>query len=413
MPESLQTIDKYKGLYVRPTQDAEKDVVKPLLANSFFRTSKLNILLTNYSIQKPEDRTITICEILKYLFPEPISNKIFYDFKEFENFLLAVGKRDHFLHQFSVFLLGAHILILLFKKYPSIEDKIRIFSESDEKNILYAWLMASTYHDFGYPIEIAAGISKKLSTLYKSFGMINLSKIFSFLNTKPDIKNEEVFEELIINTEDKNSHIREKLILKFDDLLLDQISSAIESYEESKILLLKLRDDTDHGFLSAHILGRAILNPLIKQHKGNWEKITDSKLYKAMLKAIAAVALHNLRNNADRKKIKTVPNFYSFLLFLLDNVQDWSRFSTSAAQWPRFWLSNFQINANDYKIILTYRLFHTHWTQEMEKGVKKKLQDIKEAIDCIKDQKHKLGLSFEVHYKNLHPKIQETITISF
>ncbi len=69
--------------------------------------------------------------------------------KDFEVVLRLDPKyRDHFLHQFQVFLLGAIIIDKLYDTQP-----IRAFEQSTGSPIEDAWLAASTYHDFNYPVE--------------------------------------------------------------------------------------------------------------------------------------------------------------------------------------------------------------------------------------------------------------------
>ena len=62
--------------------------------------------------------------------------------------LLTPEYREHFLHQFQVFLLGALIIDKLHDT-----SAIQAFEHSNGSTIEDAWLAASTYHDFNYPVE--------------------------------------------------------------------------------------------------------------------------------------------------------------------------------------------------------------------------------------------------------------------
>jgi len=69
--------------------------------------------------------------------------------KEVESVLLLDPKyRDHYLHQFQVFLLGATIIDKLYNTGP-----IQTFEQQCDCKLEYAWLAASTYHDFNYAIQ--------------------------------------------------------------------------------------------------------------------------------------------------------------------------------------------------------------------------------------------------------------------
>ena len=209
--ESVRRIPKYEGLYARPTQGAELNVIMPLLAYRFFRKPELQILLTKYALQETLDKPDTICQIMRLLWPKSIRGVLFSQFKEFEKFLIAVGKRDHFLHQFLVFLLGLNVIQALLQKYRGKHDRERIFKFKDEHYIFYTWLMAATAHDFGYPIEVASKISYKLSSLYKAFGMRNFAKSFGLLRQKPDLTEEDGFDKIEIGEEDSMSKVKKSM----------------------------------------------------------------------------------------------------------------------------------------------------------------------------------------------------------
>lgn len=68
--------------------------------------------------------------------------------------------RDHYLHQFQVFLLGLYIIDKLRSKLPS----------NKSNNIEKQWLIASSFHDMAYPIE-----------LYDSWAKFSLKNLLEFL----------------------------------------------------------------------------------------------------------------------------------------------------------------------------------------------------------------------------------------
>lgn len=71
--------------------------------------------------------------------------------RQLEDILLRNSEyRDHFLHQFQVFLLGAYIIDRL---YDGNERCIAAFKSKYKCPLEEAWLFASTYHDFNYSIQ--------------------------------------------------------------------------------------------------------------------------------------------------------------------------------------------------------------------------------------------------------------------
>ena len=177
-----------------------------------------------------------------------------------------------------------------------------------------------------------------------------------------------------------------------------------------RTLLGRLLNKADHGYLGAQILGRTVLNPFLDFHNRDWNKVKDTKLYQALLKASAAIAIHNFKWRRDRKRIDLEANFYAYILFFIDNIQDWSRYSTTAAKWPRFWLADFSTDASNQTIKIDYKLHHNSWNSSMEKRVKRGLKEKREAVMTLKNPKNKLGIKIEVTFKNLYPKIEESIT---
>ncbi|GAG78263.1 unnamed protein product, partial [marine sediment metagenome] len=68
---------------------------------------------------------------------------------EYEDLLkkLSPTYRDHFTHQFQVFLLGALIMDKVFEIYTPDKDK------NEKDNWSRSWLLTATIHDFAYPLQ--------------------------------------------------------------------------------------------------------------------------------------------------------------------------------------------------------------------------------------------------------------------
>jgi len=70
--------------------------------------------------------------------------------KDFEQILkLDPRYRDHFLHAFQVFLFGAYVIDKMYK-----ELNISRYGNTNGDRIEDAWIIASTYHDFNYTIQM-------------------------------------------------------------------------------------------------------------------------------------------------------------------------------------------------------------------------------------------------------------------
>ncbi len=194
-----------------------------------------------------------------------------FDFYEkFENILmLDMDYRDHFLHQFQVFLLGTLIIDGIFDKYFKCYKVCH--HELTKKCVFESWLMASTFHDFAYPLERYSNYNDEIFKL--------------ILNTKksPTITG---FEKITT----------EKYVLEY----LDQIDSLLKCYTSERVnwqcksphttneelrrfLLNKIVHEKNHGVLSG-------LSLLIKSEKESIdENIVSCKLYPAAL----AISIHD------------------------------------------------------------------------------------------------------------------------
>lgn len=114
---------------------------------------ELTDLSSQYLMKEIRDDFTIASEIVeklweKYLglkYPNP---KIQINFEEI--FLKEFRYREHFVHQFQVFLLGSYIID---KFYNSRKKQINSFKKLHGDSIEIAWLAASTYHDFNYSTQ--------------------------------------------------------------------------------------------------------------------------------------------------------------------------------------------------------------------------------------------------------------------
>ena len=146
-----------------------------------------------------------------------------------ENILQRDEKyREHFVHQFQVFLIGAYILDTM---YSGIASK---FKEKYDCDIETVWLAASTFHDFNY-------------------GLQNFDTwLVQFFEDTLRIKSKQTKENLNLLNLDA-AMIREALYDKLTKIV-NQLNCKLEDDEREKVFLFfyeKAVRDRNHGVLSA------------------------------------------------------------------------------------------------------------------------------------------------------------------
>jgi len=238
-------------------QRAEMNLIKPLFENNIIKNSKEKLLFSKYPIVTLAEKGDVLCEIMSLMWPEGIIKNQYELLRNFEEFLTAIGKRDHFFHQFLVYLLGVNLIELILNKIKSTTKPEDIFGFKNKKDIYLTWLMASCFHDFGYPYQEASAISKKLSELYSGMDMDNLAEQFttlrSTLNNKHDYNL--VFVKI---SEEQNAEMQILLIHHF---LLELIEEYLDIDTDTA---LKIQNDfiigADHGYVSSILLCKSVIN---------------------------------------------------------------------------------------------------------------------------------------------------------
>lgn len=359
-----------------------------------------------YLTQRVDDYDIVVKWVKKLwknhlLLPKIASSFDFY--QEFENILkLDREYRDHFLHQFQVFLLGVIILDGIFNKFQELYKKP--FKEIKKNCVFKSWLIASTFHDFAYPLE---RYLKWNDTLFERL-----------LNTKrsPTVIG---FEKLTI----------EKNFLEY----LDQIDSLLSCYKTSennwcckkphttnedlrRFLLNKIVVDRNHGVLSSLAL--------LKKSQG--EKIIDQTfLSTEIYPAAVAIAIHDegiwqpFRGKKPSWRTKRLPweeefskiNYLnhldfssqplSFLLIFCDTAQEFGRpkFPYSKEEFtqkPQFE----DINIDKNKICITISVVSTEAYGKKEKELNETIDFLKcsclEFVYRLENKKNGTGRNFSV-----------------
>lgn len=185
-----------------------------------------------------------------------------------EIFLKEYGYREHFVHQFQVFLLGSYII----DKLCAIrKDTIKKFKDTFRTDIEIAWLAASTYHDFNYSTQ-----------KYQSW-------LIEYLNEVLRLESKKVKKELSkLNLE--GATIRENFLLtseKLLDIIINKYVDKPEPIRDKLNLFLyeKIVSKRNHGLLGSLTL----LKIYNDAHKKSSNKITKEGIDQAAL----AIALHD------------------------------------------------------------------------------------------------------------------------
>jgi hypothetical protein len=255
-----------------------------------------------------------------------LTERRLYDFRDHENLMLYSTKkyRDHFMHQFHVFVMGYIFMnaIGIDKIKEQINMRLKNMEEYQEitindEGVLRIWVLISLFHDIAYIFQqydktMQKFISDNLLTeipVHIDWGMIlssNKNKV-SYIDTMNELT------KFFTSPDEKKSPNKTELLKNY--------IQAIE-------------DNQDHGVLGAILL----INLFKKIIKDNYEENRDEEsrnegnarlveLYLASL----AISMHNsctyksLKESADKGYICFESFPLEFLLMYCDTAQEWGR----------------------------------------------------------------------------------------
>ncbi len=323
--------------------------------------------------------------------------------RHLEEILLRDDKyRDHFIHQFQVFLIGAYILEKMYdlRDYKAVLDS---FENDYQCKIEDAWLAASTFHDFNYGLQ-------NFDSWLKQFFVDTLS-----------INNKEARDNLNILNLD-SAMVRES----FSDIITNMVhlltSDEDNIKKANRFFYEKSVRDRNHGVLSSlsliklseiqknklKINSNALLQSALAiachdediwealcgckgylRDNNKCEKPCDRELFTG--KEIAVSKLNISKGGGNRKcelweqelmeksifkKIKFKSNPLIFLLIFCDSVQEDGRITSMSIG------DNTQSNINKFITHIDYSIFNI-WA-ESEKSLVKFDENNKTQVDIIK-----------------------------
>ncbi len=243
------------------------------------------------------------------------------NFRDHEELMLySIEKyRDHFMHQFHVFILGYIIInyIGVDRIKNAINARIKNTSnynnvEVDEESVMRMWVLIAFFHDIAYIFQ------KYDSTMQK------------FIS-------EQLFTEIPIHIDWGNILSGKNSKTNYIDTL-SKISAFFESPQgpdrTNKIELFKnyiqaLQDSQDHGLLSSILLVNLFMPIIDQEYNSNYHE-SNKRTVEIYLSALA-ISLHNecafnaLKESPDRNTISFESFPLEFLLMYCDTAQEWGR----------------------------------------------------------------------------------------
>jgi len=262
-----------------------------------------------------------------------LTERKLHDFMDHEKLMLYSTKkyRDHFMHQFHVFVMGYIIINAIGigaikkrinKRLECTEEyhKIKI----DDDGVLRIWVLISLFHDIAYIFQqydktMQKFISDNLLAdipVHIDWGVIlssSKSKV-SYINTMTELTKFFTSPEECVEPNTK--------------------TNAYHKMQTNKTELLKnyiqaLEDNQDHGVLGAILLINLYMKIIKDNYDGNHNEVS-SRIVELYLAALA-ISMHNsctyktLKESAEKRYISFDSFPLEFLLMYCDTAQEWGR----------------------------------------------------------------------------------------
>lgn len=361
---------EHRNLYsISLTQSAQVRLIAPVLKASFPPLSNWPVrrFLSAYPYLDETGKTQAILEIMGALWPSQTELLVF---KRYESFMRAIGRRDHFIHQFEVFLLGWFIFCALIGRTQSKQLEIESLAPLDPEVFFKIWLLAAMGHDLGYPLQETPEIIEELSILHNDLNLKETARFYNLISKLA--KNEDGQQPLLMQDllNEKGGEIAQQIIIGIRQTL------RITQSESQTIGDRLTNSANNHGYLSALLFGEKLMNHFAPL--GSFDEETNGDLqalwqYRLLL---AAIALHHLKKQHRKiiEKINFSANPFAYLLFISDNLQEWTRHPgvQPGKTDPITFLTDCKTQRSN--IILTFVTRHDYWQDEVvrttEKGIK-------------------------------------------
>jgi hypothetical protein len=283
--------------------------------------------------------------------------------------------RDHYLHQFQVFLLGLHII-------DKFHDKLN-FDEMKEKQ----WLVACSFHDVAYPVQLYDGWSKEF-----------FEKVFSISD---------------VGVADLKSHFIDKTLLSSMGYMIDSLCTTHLNRtltgnwldNEKKLVQFFYKKIT-------MVKHHCVLSAISLLKKASALGLESSLLKEVFAPAALAILLHDkevwkeLKEQHDLAHIEFDMDPIAFLLLFCDCIQEWGRpkeADSAADEKQRFLLDKLEKSDNKYSLTIW-----TPYLKSTEPTFRKKEAEGKELEDILLGPK---GVEFEMNLADSSRNVKKTCTI--
>lgn len=346
--------------FVSLTNRASEQLIKPLLDLLYYGDKNDLVLweLSSYPHRNTAKKIKIIQNLVGIILPEIELSNLLKVLRDFENYHISVGRREHFIHQFEVFLLGWAVIRTIAQ-----EKDYKILFDMSDREVFKLWMMIALVHDLGQPLQQHPKIINKLATLYQQLGAGSIAKKYEDILKGPITETEPIPN--IVND------LRKKCGNNNYELLIQGVARSVnKTIDEAKVILEILEKNLDHGYMSALILGGNVTF-------SNTSSFPTESMFK---QALSAVALHNFHKyNSDIIKDLTFNNNpFAYFLFLIDNIQDWSRKIIQTPDWPTIFLQKFITKGKNIKLDIVLR--HDTWPDKLVQDVKGDITNMKERV---------------------------------
>lgn len=373
------------------SQDAEKMLITRILEEPYFKELGLRRLLATYIFALEEEKNVIISEVMQKIW----NDKSLVDaFKHFDFILSISGMRGHYVHQFEVFMLGLNFIFHLQDTKKAKLDKFGF--KEDINQVIYTWLLASAAHDFGYPIEKGNLIIEKLAELYAGYKFDTIAEKFNAIKLDELIKTCPEFAALFIPDEAEKDSV--SLIVR------EGIAESLNPSAGLDVVHLQkeLVTDANHGYTSSIMICKRVLEIIQDKYAANTvDEIRDKAEFKSLKYALGAVALHSLKEKKPEEKRFLINmlyelNPYAYLLFIFDNIQDWSRTLSKSDKYAEYFLQSYSLRGNVLK--LDYHLRHDTWSVGVFEEVIKHVDEMRKNLEALSAPNDRIGIKFFLNF---------------
>jgi hypothetical protein len=250
--------------------------------------------------------------------------------------------RDHFVHMFNTFVLGLRFISIVLTKVDdsmaqrlfkvrkeTVSQRIPSFpKEYDYKERLYyLWVLISTFHDIGIPIEHLERIGTGMSTFIQHFGWA----------LTPPVAASHPFDSSLLH-----AYLTMLSCVYGGKLACDPEGDGYR--REAKpchylvLFLGRAFDEHDHGVVGAFLMWRLFETIFLDGKVKHPLTVDEFNAYRELIseqdnaRAALAISLHNLK--ADESRDRMTPKVFplefrdyplTFLLILVDELQEYLR----------------------------------------------------------------------------------------